>query len=70
MIAFLAGLVLIALVVVVILASVTFRGTAFCRRREALVQIIDGRCQYRATTCAAAPPECERECVKLSQSAA
>ena len=70
MIAFLVGLVLTALVVVVILASVTFRATAFCPRREALVEIIDGRCEYRATTCAGAPPECERECIKLSQSAA
>ena len=60
MIAFLAGLVRTALVVIVILTSVTFRATAFCRRREALVEIIDGRCRYQATTCANAPPECER----------
>jgi hypothetical protein len=49
---FLIGSILTVLVVAVILASVTFRDTAYCRRRERVVHIIDGRCQYRANACA------------------
>jgi len=64
------ALVLTILVVAVILVGVTFRNSAFCPRREALVEIVDGRCQYRATTCATAPAGCERECVALSDFAA
>ena len=70
MIVFIVAFVLTALVVAVILLSVTVRDTAFCPRREALVEIVDGRCQYRATTCANAPIGCERECIKLSEYAA
>ncbi len=70
MIVLIIAFVLTALVVAVILVSVTFRDTAFCPRREALVEIVNGRCQFRETTCANAPLGCERECVKLSDFAA
>ena len=70
MIEFLVGLVLTALVAVAIVVSVIVRETAFCRRRETFVRIIDGRCEHRATTCANAPAGCERECVSFSPSAA
>jgi hypothetical protein len=66
MIVFAAAFVLIALVVAVLLISVSFRDAALCPRRETLVDIVDGRCAYRATTCANAPLGCERECIKLS----
>jgi len=69
MIVFAVALVLTALVVAVIFVGVAFRSTAFCPRREALVEIVDGRCQHRAA-CAAAPIGCERECIGLSHFAA
>jgi hypothetical protein len=65
MMVFAVAFVLTALAVTVILVSVTFRHTAFCPRRETLVDIVDGRCTYRATTCPDAPVGCERECIKL-----
>jgi hypothetical protein len=58
------------LVAVVIVVSVVVRDTAFCRRRDAFVRIVGGRCEHRATTCANAPAGCEGECVTLAQSAA
>jgi hypothetical protein len=70
MIVFAVAFVLTALVVAVILVSSTFRDSAFCPRRESLVDIVDGRCAFRATTCANAPLGCERECSKLSDFAA
>ena len=70
MIVFAVACVLTALVVAVILISVTFRDTAFCPRRETMIDIVDGRCAYRATTCANAPLGCERECIKVSDFAA
>ena len=66
MIVFVVAFVLTALVIAVILVSVTFQNSAFCRRRETLVEIVNGQCVYRATTCANAPLGCERECIKLS----
>lgn len=66
MIVFAVAFVLTALVIAVILVSVTFRDTALCPRRETMVDIVDGRCAYRTTTCANAPLGCERECIKLS----
>lgn len=66
MIVFAVAFVLTALVVAVILISVTFRDAAFCPRRETMVDIVGGRCAHRATTCANAPLGCERECIKLS----
>ena len=66
MVVFAVAFVLTALVVAVILVSATFRDSAVCRRRETLVDIVDGRCAFRATTCANAPLGCERECIKLS----
>lgn len=70
MIVFAVAFVLTALVIAVIFASVTYRDTALCPRRETLVEIVDGRCAYRATTCTNAPLGCERECIKLSDFAA
>jgi hypothetical protein len=70
MIVFAVALVLTALVVTVVLVSVAFRDTAFCPRREALVDIVDGRCRQRATTCADAPIGCERDCITVGQFAA
>jgi hypothetical protein len=67
---FAVAFVLTALVVAVILVSATFRDAAFCPRREAMVDIVGGRCAYRAATCANAPLGCERECIKLSDFAA
>jgi hypothetical protein len=58
--------VLTALVVAVIVINVMLRDTAYCPRREALVDIVEGRCQYRATTCASAPLGCERDCINVS----
>ena len=69
MIVIAVALVLTALVVAVVLVSGTFRAGAYCPRREALVEIIDGRCQYRGT-CASAPIGCERECLKIRDLAA
>jgi hypothetical protein len=66
MVVFAVAFVLTALVVTVILVSAAFRDSAFCRRRETLVDIVGGRCAFRATTCANAPVGCERECIKLS----
>jgi hypothetical protein len=70
MIVFAVAFVLTALVVAVIAVSATFRNSAFCPRRETLVDMLDGRCALRATTCANAPLGCERECIKLSNFAA
>jgi len=70
MIVFAVAFVLTALVVAVLLVSVNYRDTAFCPRRETMVDIVDGRCAYRATSCANAPLGCERECIKLSDFAA
>lgn len=69
MIVFAVALVLTGLVVAVILVSAAFRDTAFCPRREALVEIVEGRCRERET-CPAAPLGCERACIKLSDFAA
>ena len=66
MVVFAVAFVLTALVIAVIFVSVTFRDSAFCPRRETLVDIVGGRCAFRATTCANAPPGCERECITLS----
>ena len=60
MIVFAVAFVLTALVVA------AFRDSAFCPRRETLVDMLDGRCALRATTCAKAPLGCERECITLS----
>lgn len=65
MIVFAVAFVLIALVVAVILVSATLRNSAFCPRRESLVDIVHGRCALRTTTCANAPLGCERECITL-----
>lgn len=59
-----------ALVLAVVILGSKFRDAAFCPRRETLVEIVDGRCEYRASTCANAPFGCERECIKLSDVAA
>jgi CDP-diacylglycerol pyrophosphatase len=66
MMVFAVAFVLTALVVAVLLVSVIFRDAAYCPRRETLVDIVQGRCAFRATTCANAPLGCERECIKLS----
>jgi hypothetical protein len=70
MIIFAVAFLLAALVVSVILVSVTFRDAAFCPRRETLVDIVNGRCRVRGTTCAHAPIDCERDCIKLADFAA
>lgn len=66
MMVFAVAFVLTTVVVALILVSVTFRDAAFCPRRETLVDIVDGRCAFRATVCANAPLGCERACIKLS----
>jgi hypothetical protein len=55
-----------AVVLAVVILGDKFRDSAFCPKRETVVEIVDGRCEFRATAaCANAPLGCERECIKL-----
>jgi hypothetical protein len=65
MVVFAVAFVVTAVVIAVILLGMKFRDTAFCPRRESLVDIVDGRCQYRDTTCTDAPAGCERQCITV-----
>jgi hypothetical protein len=71
MIVFAVAFVVTALVLAVIVIGTKFRDSAFCPRRESMVEIVEGQCEYRVSgICANAPPGCERDCVKLSDFAA
>jgi hypothetical protein len=67
MIPLIVAAVLVALVIVAITLRAGLRSVAFCPRRESVVEIVDGRCTWRAgDVCASAPLGCEHECVMLS----
>jgi hypothetical protein len=60
-----------AVVLVVAILGGRFRVSAFCPKRETMVDIVEGRCEYRATgACANAPVGCERECIERPDVAA
>jgi hypothetical protein len=67
MIVFAVAFAVTALVLAVIVVGTKFRDSAFCPRRESLVKIVDGQCEYRISgLCVNAPLGCERECIELS----
>jgi hypothetical protein len=60
-----------AVVLAVAILGGRFRVSAFCSRRKTMVDIVEGRCEYRATAaCANAPSGCERECIERCDLAA
>jgi len=66
MLIFAIAFVVTAVVLAVAILGRTFRVSAFCPKRESVVDIVDGRCEFRATgACANAPSGCERECIEL-----
>lgn len=71
MIIFVITAVLVALVFVAIALRESLRSVAFCPKREAIVDIVDGRCALRGgDVCANAPLGCEHECILVSDLAA
>lgn len=71
MIVFAVALVVSVVVLAVAILGETFRGSAFCPKRETAIELVDGRCEFRATAaCANATSRCERECIKLRDLAA
>lgn len=71
MLIFAIAFVVTAVVLAVAILGRTFQAFVFCPKRESVVEIVDGRCEFRATeSCANAPAGCERECIKLGNFAA